>query len=54
MLSVMKKYAESIGKEIGGYWSVDFLIDANGDPYLIDMALGNMSYKDTVNFHLFN
>lgn len=41
----MTTVSEAITRDLGGYWSVDFLKDKNGDLWLIDMALGNMSFK---------
>lgn len=34
-----------ITKDLGGDWSVDFLIDKDGKAWLIDMALASQSYK---------
>lgn len=45
LMSEMKKYASLVTKELGGFWSVDFLIDIHGNPILIDMANGNQSYQ---------
>lgn len=44
LLALMIQAANEITKEIGGDWSVDFLIDENGIPWLIDMALTSQSY----------
>ena len=35
---------ELVGQALGGYWSVDWL-QSGGQWYLIDMAMGEMSYK---------
>lgn len=37
-------YAASVGKTLGGYWSVDFALDQEGIWYLIDMAVGERSW----------
>lgn len=44
LMERMKYYAEQVTKSLGGFWSVDFLVDKDGYPYLIDMAEGNQSY----------
>lgn len=44
-LEKMQAWAESVTREIGGFWSVDFLRARDGSLYLIDMAEGNKSYK---------
>lgn len=36
--------AKHVSEHIPGYWSVDFLCDAEGNWWLIDMALGQDSY----------
>lgn len=41
----MRAWAEAITRELGGYWSVDFLRGSDGKLYLIDMAEGRKSYK---------
>lgn len=46
----MSKVSEVITKDLGGYWSVDFLKDKDGDFWLIDMALGDMSFKCETGF----
>lgn len=43
-MDLMKQYASQVTKELGGAWSVDFLVDKNGDIFLIDMALSEQSY----------
>lgn len=37
-------HAEAVTKILGGYWSVDFLQDAEGRWWLIDMAEGDVSF----------
>ena len=44
LMAKMKHYAKLVTEELEGYWSVDFLIDNNGKPWLIDMADGHASY----------
>lgn len=44
LMEQMKEYARSITEVLGGYWSVDFLIDTDGNPWLIDMAEGDKSF----------
>lgn len=44
-LSTLCALAENVTRNLGGYWSVDFLKDQNGEFYLIDMAVGERSYK---------
>jgi hypothetical protein len=51
VLAEIMEYAKEITKEMKGYWSVDFLIDKNGNPFLIDMADGSQSFKDVDNFN---
>jgi hypothetical protein len=36
--------ANKVTKTLGGDWSIDFLIDKDGKPWLIDMALSSQSY----------
>lgn len=43
-LAEMKAAAETLSKKLGGAWSVDFLIDQDGKPWLIDMAEAALSY----------
>lgn len=43
-IRLLTAYAISIGKEMGGYWSIDFAEDKAGTWYLIDMAEGEKSY----------
>lgn len=40
----LTKYSELVGKEIEGFWSVDFAKAKKGIWYLIDMALGKNSW----------
>ena len=40
----LTKYCELVGKEMGGFWSVDFAKSEKGIWYLIDMALGKNSW----------
>jgi hypothetical protein len=40
----LKLMAEHVGKYFTGYWSVDFLQDADGNWWLTDMAVGERSY----------
>lgn len=49
-LSMLIGYAEAVTEALGGYWSVDFLQDVNGKWWLIDMAEGNLSFKDQQGF----
>ena len=41
---LLTPYASSIGKTLGGYWSVDFEEDKDGTWYFIDMAEGEKSW----------
>lgn len=41
---ILGPYAASIGKRLGGYWSVDFALSQDGIWYLIDMAVGERSW----------
>lgn len=43
-IELLTRYAESAGKEIGDYWSVDFAKAKDGRWLLIDMARGELSY----------
>lgn len=45
LMATMMTHAHAVTRDLGGFWSVDFLIDRNGEPHLIDMALGNQSYQ---------
>lgn len=45
LLAEMIADAEHVGRELGDYWSVDFLMDQEGSPWLIDMAEGDKSYR---------
>lgn len=36
--------SERIGKQIGGYWSIDWLQSSDGDWFCTDMAVGDASY----------
>jgi ATP-grasp domain-containing protein len=41
---LLRGYAQSVGRVLPEYWSVDFARDKNQKWYLIDMALGDESY----------
>lgn len=41
---ILGPYAASVGKTLGGYWSVDFACSQDGFWYLIDMAEGERSW----------
>ena len=41
----LRELAEAIGGEIGGSWSIDFMLGRDGKWYLIDMALEKYSWK---------
>lgn len=41
---ILGPYAESLGKTLSGYWSVDFALSQAGIWYLIDMAEGEKSW----------
>lgn len=43
-IPILTDYAERVGKELGGYWSVDFAKTRMGWWSLIDMARGEISY----------
>lgn len=43
-LKHLTKMAETIGKAVGGYWSIDLCHAKNGTWYMTDMALGDDSY----------
>lgn len=45
LLSEMTHWSQIITAELGGAWSVDFLIAQDGTPYLIDMAEAHKSYR---------
>lgn len=45
LLQLMIDQAEKVVGTLGGDWSIDFLIDHEGFPWLIDMALSLTSYK---------
>lgn len=47
----LTEYAEKVGRELGGFWSIDFAKAKNGTWYLLDMALGENSWhwSDCVN-----
>lgn len=45
LLDEMRRWAETITAELGGAWSVDFLISKDGAPHLIDMAEAHKSYR---------
>ena len=40
----MIKGADRVTRTLRGDWSVDFLIDKDGAPWLIDMAVASQSY----------
>lgn len=44
LMQAMTATAGLITQELGGDWSVDFLIDEDGKPWLIDMAITSQSY----------
>ncbi|MFW6007729.1 MAG: ATP-grasp domain-containing protein [archaeon] len=44
-VALLSKYAEMVGKEIEGYWSVDFAKGIDDKWYLIDMAEGEKSFN---------
>lgn len=43
-MSEMIESANKVTQALGGDWSVDFLIDKDGVPWLIDMAIASQSY----------
>lgn len=43
-IGLLTKYAESVGKELGNYWSVDFAKAKDGRWLLIDLARGELSF----------
>jgi hypothetical protein len=43
-VELLARHAETIGKALGGYWSVDFCRHSNGTWYVTDMARGDDSY----------
>lgn len=45
LLDQMIEYANRVSGKLDGDWSVDFLIDKNGRPVLIDMAEAHKSFK---------
>jgi hypothetical protein len=47
----LSSLASSISKAVGGDWSIDFLQDANGRWYMIDMAEARKSYVDKTYKH---
>lgn len=49
-LAYMTEASERITKRLGGYWSVDFLKDKDGQLWLIDMAEGDKSFKCEVGY----
>lgn len=49
-LAYMVECAEKITSALGGYWSVDFLRGADDRLWLIDMALGQCSFKCDTGF----
>lgn len=46
-LDYMTRYAEQVGRKLGGHWSVDFLRCREGKLWLIDMADGDQSFVNT-------
>lgn len=49
-LAYMTEASERVTKRLGGYWSVDFLKDKDGQLWLIDMAEGDKSFKCEVGY----
>lgn len=49
-LAEMVETAKAVTEKLGGYWSVDFLADKDGQLWLIDMAEGNLSYRNEQDF----
>ena len=49
-LEEMVTTARKVAPALGGYWSVDFLADKEGDLWLIDMAEGHLSYVNEADF----
>lgn len=49
-IEYMVESAGKLTKKLGGYWSVNFLEDKDGNLWLIDMAEGHLSYRDHENF----
>lgn len=43
-MNQMRAWAEAVTRELGGFWSVDFLRGRDGKLWLIDMAEGHKSY----------
>jgi hypothetical protein len=49
-VELLTKYAESIGKNLKGYWSIDFSKSKEGKWYCIDMALASDSWHPDCKF----
>ena len=47
-VKLLTKYAEMVAKRLKGYWSVDFCRARDGTWYLIDMAIGEESWKPEI------
>lgn len=43
-ITLLSKYAELIAQELGGEWSIDFMLSRDGVWYMIDMAMAQQSY----------
>lgn len=43
-VELLTSYAEKVAKVFSEYWSIDFACSRTGEWYLIDMALGEVSY----------
>lgn len=43
-VSLLSEYAARVARAVEGYWSVDFAMTKDGKWYLIDMALGEVSW----------
>ncbi|MBM3892504.1 MAG: hypothetical protein FJ388_25585 [Verrucomicrobia bacterium] len=44
-VKTLTAYAELVGAQLEGYWSVDFALGQNGTWYLIDLADGDLSWQ---------
>lgn len=42
----VKDYAERVAEAVDGWWSVDFIMDRNGDWYCTDMALDAVYWRE--------
>lgn len=49
-LEEMMATSQAVTAALGGYWSVDFLADKEGNLWLIDMAEGELSYVNLVDY----